>query len=188
MNYDQFVFSALHFLADRTVLLDWSVVFFARYLPYLLALGALVALVRVSLWRARIHLAARVALGAILARGVLTEVIRFFYDRPRPYEALSFEPLLTNGSGSFPSGHMALLFAIGTALFFYNRAWGAWFLALSVLTGLARVAAGVHWPSDIAGGAMIGIVAALLVQWLLVPSTRFEGAAPENKSAVAKVS
>jgi len=184
MNYDKIVFSALHFLADRATLLDWVIVFLSQYLPYLLVAGLLLAFTRVSArasdsvsssvsaWRVRIELAARVALGVILARGILTEIFRFFYDRPRPYEALSFEPLLTNGSGSFPSGHMALLFAIGTALFFTNRRWGIWFLALSFLTGLARIAAGVHWPTDILGGALFGILAAFLIRYLVWPRVR----------------
>lgn len=181
MYYDQLLFSALHYLADRAALLDWLLVFTAQYLPYLLVLSMFVALVRVANgvgareWRTRIYFAATAILAAVLSRGIITEAIRFFYDRPRPYEALGFEPLLANGSGSFPSGHMALLFALGAALFFYHRKRGSWFLAASLLTGFARIATGVHWPSDILGGALIGVVAALLVQWLLAPVIRTEG-------------
>lgn len=170
MYYDQIVFSALHFLADRATLLDWGIVFLSQYLPYLLVAGSLLALARERAWRSRVYLAVTMALGAIIARGILTEIFRFFYDRPRPYEALSFEPLLINGSGSFPSGHMALLFALGTALFFTNRRWGTWFLALSFLTGLARIAAGVHWPTDILGGAVIGVLSALAAKRFIWPA------------------
>ncbi|MBI2036912.1 MAG: phosphatase PAP2 family protein [Candidatus Liptonbacteria bacterium] len=169
MYYDQIVFSALHFFADRATLLDWGIVFLSQYLPYFLIAGSLLSFTRVFGWRERVYLAATMALGVVLARGILTEVVRFFYDRPRPYEALLFEPLLTNGSGSFPSGHMALLFALGTALFFTNRRWGSWFLALSFLTGLARVAAGVHWPTDILGGALLGILSTLAAKRFIWP-------------------
>ena|SRR3989338_1629926 len=177
MYYDQIVFSALHVLADRATLLDGGIVFLSQYLPYFLIASLLLALTRVSGWRERVELAATMALGVIFARGILTEIFRFFYDRPRPYEVLSFEPLLTNGSGSFPSGHMALLFALGTALFFLNRRWGVWFLALSFLVGLARVAAGVHWPTDILGGAVLGALSALLAKRLVWP--RDQPASPE---------
>lgn len=167
MHYDQLIFSALHALANQAAVLDWLLVVAAKYLPYLLVFGALIALFREREWRTRAYLGAAMVLAAVLSRGILTEAVRFFYDRPRPYEALSFEPLLTNGSGAFPSGHMAFLFALGVALFFYNRKWGAWFLALSALAGLARIAAGVHWPSDILGGAIIGIISGFLA-WRLV--------------------
>lgn len=165
MQYDQLLFRALHLLANRAALLDWLIVFTAEYLPYLLGIGILFALAYEPEWRARVCLAAAAVLAVILSRGIITEVIRFFYDRPRPFEALALEPLFTNDAGSFPSGHMALLFALGTPLLFLNRRWGLWFLSLSFLTGLARIAAGVHWPSDILGGAVIGVLSALLIQY-----------------------
>ena len=43
------------------------------------------------------------------------------------------------------------------------------YLAGAALIGLARVAAGVHWPSDILAGAIVGLISFLVVEWALVP-------------------
>ena len=105
---------------------------------------------------------------AILARGVITEVIRFFWHRNRPFVEQNIAPLIDHSaSGSFPSGHAAFFFAIGTVLYFYNKKAGILFLMGSAVIGFARVTAGLHWPSDIAGGALIGIFSGWLVCRLL---------------------
>jgi membrane-associated phospholipid phosphatase len=60
---------------------------------------------------------------------------------------------------SFPSGHaarMAMLVVLVGAL---GPAWAAWLLlAWAPLVALARVAMGVHYLSDVVGGALLGIV------------------------------
>ena len=66
---------------------------------------------------------------------------------------------------SFPSGHaarMVLLLVLAAA---WGLAWLAWLLVFwAPLVALARVAMGVHYLSDILGGAVVGaVVAALLV-------------------------
>jgi undecaprenyl-diphosphatase len=63
---------------------------------------------------------------------------------------------------SFPSGHaarMAMLAVLAAAL---GPAWFAWLLLIwAPLVALARVAMGVHYLSDVAGGALLGILAGL---------------------------
>jgi undecaprenyl-diphosphatase len=64
---------------------------------------------------------------------------------------------------SFPSGHTATSFAAAVVLTaFAPRFAPLWFL-LAVAIGFARVYVGVHYPLDIAGGAAVGIVTALLL-------------------------
>ena len=64
---------------------------------------------------------------------------------------------------SFPSGHAAFFFALAMAVYFYNKKWGTWFFATAILITVARVIAGVHYPPDILGGAVIGIMVAYIV-------------------------
>jgi undecaprenyl-diphosphatase len=63
---------------------------------------------------------------------------------------------------SFPSGHaarMAMLFVLVAAL---GPAWAAWLLlAWAPLVALARVAMGVHYLSDVLGGALLGLLVGL---------------------------
>jgi undecaprenyl-diphosphatase len=102
-------------------------------------------------------------LSAALGLGV-NQLISHAYERTRPYVhhyhhlfvAPSHDP-------SFPSDHATGAFAIAAALFLRNRALGTVALILAVLVGVGRVVVGTHWPSDVLGGAAIGIAAALIV-------------------------
>lgn len=71
--------------------------------------------------------------------------------------------LVSENKWSFPSRHMTFFFAISTALYFYNKRWGVVFLIAALLIGIARVIAGVHYPLDILGGAVIGVITSYLV-------------------------
>jgi undecaprenyl-diphosphatase len=72
-----------------------------------------------------------------------------------------------SASGSFPSGHIAFLFALAIAVYFFNKKWGLVFFILSLLVGLARIFVGIHYPLDILGGIVIGIVSAIVVRALI---------------------
>jgi undecaprenyl-diphosphatase len=189
MQYDEVIFLKLYSLATQGKLF-YIIVFTAKYLPYLLVAGAILAFFFLPArdWKARTYFAATAILAAILARGIITETIRFFYGRLRPYEALSdIKPLFygSSSAGSFPSGHMTFLFSVAAALFFYNKKWGGWFMAASALVGVARIISGLHWPSDIFAGALIGIISAALVKLLLAPIVEAKGDALGGKSKVS---
>ncbi len=65
---------------------------------------------------------------------------------------------------SFPSGHAARAFLIAVVAAGLGPAWLAWVLWVwAPIVALARVALGVHYASDIAAGALIGILAGLIV-------------------------
>ena len=66
-------------------------------------------------------------------------------------------------SRSFPSGHTATSFACATviALLVPRAAPFVYLLALAI--GYSRLYVGVHWPSDVLGGAIIGVLTALLL-------------------------
>lgn len=49
------------------------------------------------------------------------------------------------------------------AIFLYNKKWGVWFFFGAILMNISRVMAGVHYPSDIVGGAIVGVVVSYLV-------------------------
>jgi len=164
---DLTLFNLIHSFAGRSSLVDWGGVLIAQYLPYALVVAALVFLFRMEPWKVRVEAFLATALSLLLSRGLITELLRFVWDRPRPFVTLGFEPLITAGSASFPSGHAAFFFALSAVLFSVNRTWGWWFLGLSLLNGIARVYAGVHWPSDILGGAVIGVFSYLFVDYLM---------------------
>lgn len=166
---DVSIFEFLFSFARRSPFLDGFVVFLASYLPIFIVFGVLVFVFRFSSsWKKRFFLLLLLALSAVIARGILTEVIRFFYERPRPFISLDVFPLFVKESSSFPSGHAAFLFALSFIVFFFHRRWGVVFLGLSLFVGIARVVAGVHFPSDILGGIIVALFSSGIVY--LLPS------------------
>lgn len=140
-----------------------AVVFCAVYLLYLevaLAFG-LWLFVKEKLVRQGIIIG---GVSALVSRVIVTELIRLMYARPRPFTVHVVHQLIEKDTEpSFPSGHASFMFALGFGIYFYNRPLGILFLVLALLTGVARVMAGVHYPFDIFGGAVVGLVVAWLV-------------------------
>jgi membrane-associated phospholipid phosphatase len=91
--------------------------------------------------------------------GVITQGLKYGINRPRPYvsypdiTAYAFETSL-----SFPSGHTSLAFSTATALCLKYPKW--YVIAPSMLwacsVGYSRMNLGVHYPSDVAAGALVG--------------------------------
>lgn len=170
---DLAVFQFFHGLAGRSSIFDGAINFFATYLPYLLAVAAVFLIFRQGDRRQKIFSFIFTALTLLLSRGLLTEIIRFAYARPRPFEMLDFQPLFVPDTHpSFPSGHAAFFFALALAVSYFDRKWGWWFLGLALLNSLGRIAAGVHWPTDILGGIAIAAVSFLAVQRILPGPSR----------------
>ncbi len=93
-----------------------------------------------------------VTLAGALTSGLMKRIIR----RPRPQGEMGLL-YLEFDRHSFPSGHATRIGGLVLVLGTLMPAWGA---ILSILwglaVGLARVALGVHYPSDIAGGYLLG--------------------------------
>ena len=102
-------------------------------------------------------------LSALLALAV-AHLISGMWDRPRPYEAHHIHLFVSpSGDPSFPSDHATAAFAIAIALLLRNRRVGWVALVMATVVSLSRVAVGVHYPSDVLGGALIGTLAALVL-------------------------
>ena len=166
-SLNQRVFQFVYMSAHRNAFWNVLAIFFAEYSPYLMVLAFLVLVYYQKGWRRKVYLFCEATLAVILSRGILTEIIRYFYHEPRPFSFYGLAPLFNETSWSFPSGHATWFFALAMVVWFANRKWGWWYFLLALLMGVARVYAGVHWPIDIVGGAAIGIASALFIRWLL---------------------
>ena len=123
---------------------------------------------RVKNWKERVNIFALGALGVIISRGIFTPLVRFFLDRPRPFVAFGIDPLSAHeATGSFPSGHIAFIAPLMIALWYADKRGGTWGLIGVFLIGIARIGSAVHWPSDILGGFLVGIVG-YAIAWLLL--------------------
>lgn len=161
MTPDVQLFSLLNSLAGQSPFLDGVIVFFASHLAYILiAIFFLFLLVIEHSNREKIRIFLITLVSAIVARFGITELIRFFYHRPRPFTDLTVNQLLTSNEWSFPSGHSTFFFALSTAVYLHNKKWGIGFFIATILMTVSRVIAGIHYLTDILGGAIIGIAVA----------------------------
>lgn len=136
-----------------------SIAIFIAIVAYLLISG----LFSRHAWRLRAGVS---ALAAAALGLVVTHFLSLLVDRSRPFVAHP-DAIHTFAShaadAGFPSDHATAAFAIGTAIVLRNRAWGACVLVLATLICVGRVAIGVHYPSDVIGGAAVGALSALVL-------------------------
>jgi undecaprenyl-diphosphatase len=116
----------------------------------------------ISRWR----LASVSALCAAGLAMLANQLVAHVWDRPRPFAAHAAATHLLAAPSpdpSFPSDHAAAAFAIAFCVLAFSRWAGAGFLVAATSIGLSRIALGLHYPSDVIAGVLVGWVAALLV-------------------------
>lgn len=97
---------------------------------------------------------------AVLVTYGLTVALKELVDRPRP--AGTEPPVPMPDSSSFPSGHASTAFAAAAALAVFAPRWAAaGFLSVAALVGISRLELGVHYATDVAGGAVLGAAVGL---------------------------
>lgn len=102
----------------------------------------------------------------IIVTYCLTGLIKYLVLRPRPYTQLTDYILLTTASDpSFPSGHTSN----ATSVFYIlSREYNRYYLMLiPVVVGLSRIYLGVHYPSDVLFGFIIGLIVAYVIDKIL---------------------
>lgn len=98
-------------------------------------------------------------LSSVVVSTLISFVLKYTIDRPRPFVTYPFfEKLSYGGSPSFPSGHTTEAFALAIALCF---AYPRWYIIIPSLlwasaVGYSRMSLGVHYPSDVMAGIVIG--------------------------------
>ena len=105
-------------------------------------------------------------LGILLA-ALVTGWLKEMIGRPRPAEIFSIPGLDPREMGrSFPSGHTVGIFAVARILDLrWPKGRVVWW-SIAVLVALSRVVLGLHWPSDVAAGALIGLGSVEFFIWL----------------------
>jgi undecaprenyl-diphosphatase len=119
-----------------------------------IAIALLVAL----LWRRPAVFLTVVAADALA--DLLASLGKAIVHRHRPFEH-QLGPAVS--SSSFPSGHAATSFACATVLSVLVPRWRVPFFVLATLIALSRLYNGVHYPTDVVAGALLGVFVALLV-------------------------
>ncbi|WP_349948035.1 phosphatase PAP2 family protein [Lacrimispora sp. BS-2] len=106
-----------------------------------------------------------------LAAGLLVgnAFLKNMIARERPCWIDNSIPLLINNPRdySFPSGHTLASFEGAVSIWLYNRKWGTAALVLAALIGFSRMYLFVHFPTDVLGGLVLGVLIAVLVHFLV---------------------
>jgi undecaprenyl-diphosphatase len=141
----------------RTPWLDWffiSLSWIGSYGAVWLAIALAIAVTR---RRPAVFL---VVLVAYLAVDLLASAGKEIVARHRPFET-QLGP--RSSTHSFPSGHAATSFACATVLAAYAPRYRVPFFALATLIALSRIYNGMHYPTDVLAGAVLGVLTALLL-------------------------
>jgi undecaprenyl-diphosphatase len=106
-----------------------------------------------------------VAISAIVAN-----ILKYTIDLPRPFEVYHYiKQLSVGGSPSFPSGHTADAFAFATivSLVYRKRFIIIPCFIWAALVGYSRMYLGVHFPSDVLAGGIVGAACSSVYYWLV---------------------
>ena len=134
-------------------------------------LMAVVLLARKKTRKLGVAVAISLVLDLILCNLLLKPIVA----RPRPF---TFRPELTllvkaPTDFSFPSGHTAASFAAASALLFSKHKSWIPAMVLAVLISLSRLYLYVHYPTDVLGGAALGLLCGLFGAILAKKETKF---------------
>lgn len=94
---------------------------------------------------------------------LVVQAIKFVLGRAHPhfvaqYDAFRFHLFSPDAfTASFPSGHATTAFAVAAAIALFVPRWQGVFFLLALAVCVARVATGVHFPSDVLGGMVLGM-------------------------------
>lgn len=143
---------------------DSLITFCATYLQYIVG-GAFIIATLWPLRRTRMLVVSLTA--AVIARFGVKSAILLFIERARPFATLTDARNVIGvdvgeNLQSLPSGHAIFFFALASAAYEFDPRFGRWLYVSAFIISVARVIGGVHWPSDILAGAVLGI----LIGWL----------------------
>jgi undecaprenyl-diphosphatase len=119
---------------------------------------------------------------AAVLTGLLSRLLQLslpFHVRPLYNPALSLtwpigvERETLNHWNSFPSDHASLCFGLATLIWMRDRRLGVFAFFCASITSSARVFLGYHYPTDILGGAVLGILIVILFGSLPLPRVAF---------------
>lgn len=167
VDWDRNLFGSINHLAGSTT---WAHSFMAAYALW----GGLVALTLVwaCCWLSARHRRDLRSMAGVILTGTasvialtLNQVIGPLVDRPRPFVALPhvLRLLPHSADSSFPSDHAMIAGAFVGGLLVVHRRWGSVAAVLAVLLAFARVYVGVHYPTDVLGGLLIGATVGILL-------------------------
>lgn len=143
-------------LSRRWELLDQLMIFGAEYLIIFTYLFIILLFFK---GQKRERKSLLLTVGGLILGALITYLIKIFYQEPRPFVTFPITPLVNKVDLlSFPSTH-TLTMAVAAFSFSYYRSQVAPLLLFFLLwVGFSRIYVGVHYPLDILGGILVGLI------------------------------
>ncbi|WP_088228233.1 undecaprenyl-diphosphatase [Desulfosporosinus sp. FKB] len=172
-SFDRFGYHFINQWAGHHPVLDKLMAFFAQYALELYAVLFLIAWFTLAKSDSdRRHALVVAGFSGVLAL-IFNVIIGHFFFRPRPFVTLpkgTFTQLIPHSlDSSFPSDHTSGSFGFAAGSWGKASIWVRWsFTLLAIIVAFARIYCGVHWPTDVIAGVIIGIASSKIV-WLINP-------------------
>lgn len=165
------IFRMINDLGKEYTYLNPPFVFIAEYTVYLLALAAIIY------WFTREYKnRIMVISGAItfIFAEIVGKLAGTLHSNYQPFVELeNVNKLIEKTVGnSFPSDHTILFFSFCMTFWLFKKGYGFLWMIAAILVGISRMWVGVHYPADVAVGALISIISAIIVYYV-VPRLNF---------------
>lgn len=109
---------------------------------------------------------------ALVIAIVVAKLLSAIYPHSRPFvDGVGYQFLYHSASSSFPSSHGTIAFTFALAFMLWGRvSQGIAFYSMALAIAWARVYLGVHWPIDMVGGFLVGLLGCAITQliWPMV--------------------
>lgn len=152
---------------NRLLELDQFISFISLSTTYI-SIGFILTILIISLIKrsATLRVVFYKMLAVLIVAATISWTMKAIIQRDRPFKTYpDIEKLAKGGNPSFPSGHTleAFAIAISFSILIPKRKYFIPLIAWAFLVGYSRMALGVHYPFDVAGGMIIGAMTGLLV-------------------------
>ncbi len=159
-NLNALIFHSINQFATKIPLLDDIFIYLAKLTPFIF-----IFLV-ICIWFLRDKKIALYSTYSAIT-GILTNyIIAKIYFHPRPFtQNLGTQLIHHAPDASFPSDHTTFVLSIAFCLLFFQktRTIGLFFSLFGIISGIARIFVGVHYPFDIFGSIIVAIISSILV-------------------------
>jgi len=170
LNFDLIILNWIHPLLESETLTIWTLIFSDKNTYLWPGVATIAALFYLKKKKGALFILTAI-ITVLLADGISDKIIKPLAALPRPCHASDFIRIHDNfhlntiyctKSFSFPSSQVVNMFTLATlwAGFFGKSGWVAFLIATWV--GWTRIYLGVHYPSDVLGGMLIGVSMGLL--------------------------